>query len=604
MPSLCSGSTFDPLSNPKLAQRWRRWVTRVLTGPLAPLADLLPDLQARLDVVWRGAARETAARLLLAGTREQLLDGWVDAGALIVELDDGRLTLALDRVRPFALHRARLSGDLGGELDARVDEPLQIAAAICDRAGLDDHERARVLTEVLDSTVNLASARLAAELRRAIAVAPARVGLTASDPRLCDPEHLVIDGHPWHPMTRSRVGLTAAEVLRHAADQLARTAVGCVDIEASLVRQGGDWSALAEPHVGAPPSGFVRVPIHPCTAARLPALFPELVRRRAIVPVPRAPLVCRSLLSLRTVAIGPAWHLKLACPMHTTSARRGVSPMSVHNGPVVSRLIASMQQRDPITAALELMPEPAAAGLEPDRVGGQASELGAILREVPSPERTAWVVAGVGERWPTGDETVLERACIGYPGGRRERVTAVLDDWISRLVPAALRMLSVHGVVLELHTQNTLAVLADGRLAHLRVRDLGGIRIHAPRLRRHGPLPSFAPGSFILTDDLDEVRSKLEHTLFHAHLSSLFEAAAQLGHDEMQAWMRVRDVIEHSYASWINDPGCDDEQRAALEADRAALLRPQVRAKALLRMRMHERSSDYEYVSVENVLSR
>jgi siderophore synthetase component len=577
-------------------------------GPLAKITRVVPaefaspEFEQWLHQLWQAAVHETSARLLLAGVREQLIDGAVIGGALQVELDDGALELPLRELGPFGLHRPRLSG----QLDPRMDDPLGITAQILASEQLEPHEHARVKVELLDSIVNLAQARAADVLRSAIARDPSLVGIASNDARITDPEHFVTDGHPWHPMTRSRIGLRRAEVLRHAADLLAHTDVRCLDVEAGLVRIGGDWRIDSAKWFGESPPGFVRIPVHPTAIPRLRHCFAEAFARGHIRMVERPALPCRSLLSLRTVELAPAQHLKLACPMHTTSARRGVSPMSVHNGPLVSRLIAEIQQRDPVTAPLVLMPEPAAAGLEPARMGPRASELGAILRGVPTlpTNASAWVCAAVGERWPGTNELVLERACAGYAGGRIDRLAALIDAWIDLLVRPALRLFSRYGIALELHTQNTLACVADGRLLHVRVRDLGGIRIHAPRLRRNfGSPPSFAADSFIISDDLDEVRGKLEHSLFHAHLTAVFGVAGSLGLDERRCWASVRRVLADCHARWQTEPNIDTEQQRDLAIDLEAFTRPRVRAKALLRMRLHERSSDYEYTLVDNVLA-
>lgn len=579
-------------------------------GPLAALAQILPvpfasvELDDWLAQLWRAAARETSARLLISSVRERLIDGGVAGGALRVALGSGAIELPLREVGPFELHR--WDAQTGWDLDPRIDDPLGLALALFEHAGLEPHERARVHAELLDSLVNLAQARAANVLRSLVARDPSRVGIAVDDPRICDPEHFVTDGHPWHPMTRTRVGLRRAEVLRHAADLLAHTEVGCLDVEADLVRIGGDWRDQSSQWFGASPPGFVRVPVHPTALPRLRGWFAEAFTRGQIRTVARPPLPCRSLLSLRTVALAPTQQLKLACPMHTTSARRGVSPMSVHNGPLVSRVIADIQQRDPETAPLLLMPEPAAAGLEPTRVGARAGELGAILRGVPAlPEgASAWVCAAIGERWPGTDELVLERAAAGYPGGRVDRLAALIDDWLEQLVRPALRLYCRYGIALELHTQNTLACVGSGRLLHIRVRDLGGIRIHGPRLRRHvATVPSFAPNSFILSDDLDEVRGKLEHSLVHAHLTMLFGVAGSLGLDERRGWASVRRMLADCHARWQTEPDLDAEQHRELATDFEAFTRPRVRAKALLRMRLHERSSDYEYTLVDNMLA-
>ncbi|HVI03362.1 MAG TPA: ferric iron reductase, partial [Enhygromyxa sp.] len=234
--------------------------------------------------------------------------------------------------------------------------------------------------------------------------------------------------------------------------------------------------------------------------------------------------------------------------------------------------------------------------------------LGAILRVAPREQENdrAWVCAAIGERWPGSEELVLERAAAGYPGGRRERIAALVDDWIAKLVPASLRLFGCYGIALELHLQNTLVQVVDGRVAGFWVRDLGGIRIHAPRLAAAALArsPSFAASSFIISEDLDEVRGKLEHTLFHAHLAHLFAIAGTLGVDEAGSWAKLRGRVEQDLNAWAEDPRLDADTRARLLADRHALTRPRVRAKALLRMRLRERSSDYDYTEVANALAR
>jgi siderophore synthetase component len=599
------------------AAAWQRWINLLARGSLepitrhlAPIPDLVvggsgggSGLPQRAERAWRGAVRETAARVLLAGVREQLLDGHASADTLHVELQGGTLELPLRRRGPFGLH----SPALERELDPRVDDPLDLLDQLCARASLDPAARARVGAELLDSLVNLAQARVAGELRQLLAHERDRhPDRWPADPRFEDPEHFVIDGHPWHPMARTRLGLSRAAVVRHAPEQLALTWVSCVDVDAELTRTAGDWAQESTRWFGAAAPGFVRIPIHPASPQTLHRLFGPLFERGAIRAVEQLPLRCRSLLSLRTVALAPTRQLKLACPVHTTSTRRLVSPMSVHNGPLVSRLIADIQRLDPVTATLQLLPESAAAGLEPDRVGAHAGELGAILRVTPPlvANEHAWVCAAIGERWPGTQALVLERACDGYPGGRVERVTALIDAWITKLVPPALRLFSVYGIALELHTQNTLAHVQDGRLRGIFVRDLGGIRIHTPRLNQLTtvPIPSFAARSFVLTDDLDEVRGKLEHTLFHAHLTSLFATAGTLGVDELECWAKLRQCLADCYARWGSELHMSEPRRRSLAADLEAFTRPQVRAKALLRMRLFERSSDYEYASVDNIL--
>ncbi|MFO7565500.1 MAG: IucA/IucC family protein [Enhygromyxa sp.] len=589
------------------ARRWEQWIAALRAGPLRQLVAIAdaealvrPDALAGL---WGGAAREASWRLLLNAARERLLESTRRFDGLRVELPAAPITLPLARAGAFELDWPALDESD----DPRLDDPLAIVEALGEREGLPARDRRRLRAEILDSIVNLAQARLARSLRDALAE---RAELT-DDPRLCDPEHFVTDGHPWHPMHRTRLGLRRSESVRYAPEQLASTPIACVEIAASVARVAGDWPEQSRRYFGEAAPGFVRVPIHPAQRRRILAEFPGLWAEGAIRPVERPPIVCRSLLSLRTVALAPEHHLKLACDVHTTSTRRWVSPMSVQNGPELTRLLLDIQARDPITAPLRLLEEPAAAGLEPERVGPSAGLLGAILRSAPREREgeRAWVCAAIGERWPGTEELVLERAAAGYPGARRERIAALIDDWIDRLVPAALRLYCCYGVALELHLQNTLVRVAEGRVIGFWVRDLGGIRVHAPRLAAQvssGGLPrapSFAAGSFILSEDLDEVRGKLEHTLIHAHLTHLFAVAGTLGVDEAESFAKLRRRIEHDLNAWADDPRTSVDARARLLDELGELTRPRVRAKALLRMRLRERSSDYDYTEVDNALA-
>lgn len=560
-------------------------------------ADALvqPDSLARH---WSEALREAAWRLLSNAARERLLESTRTPECLIVALPSGPIELPLARSGPFELDWPALDR----VSDPRIEDPLAIVDLLAAREQLPESDRLRVRAEIVDSLRNLAQARLARELRHALARRPELSG----DPRLCDPEHFVTDGHPWHPGHRTRVGLRPAEVLRYTSEQLARTPVACVEVADRIARVAGTWMEESRRWFGEATPGFVRVPIHPAQLRRIIQLFPREWAQGCLRVVEQPPIVCRSLLSLRTVSLAPERHLKLACDVLTTSTHRWVSPMSVQNGPELTRLLLDIQARDPITNSLHLLAEPAAAGLEPERVGAQAGQLGAILRVAPRERESdrAWVCAAIGERWPGSEELVLERAAAGYPGGRRERIAALVDDWIDKLVPASLWLFARYGIALELHLQNTLVRVLDGRVAGFWVRDLGGIRIHTPRLAAElGRTPSFAANSFIVSDDLDEVRGKLEHTMLHAHLAHLFAIAGTLGVDEAECWAKLRRRIARDLNAWAEDPRLSVQVRTRVLADLHALIRPRVRAKALLRMRLSERSSDYDYTEVANALA-
>ena len=591
---------------------------------LAPLP--LPALRA----AWTLAARDITARLALALAREDLVACHDDA----LPTRNGPLTLPLRRRGPFGLHLP----DLDAPRPAALEHPHALLAAL--ELGLPPTTLTRLAHELADSIFHLAVARAVAELRT-------RTRLAALPwPAPHDPENLVITGHPWHPMCKTRLGLHLHEVLRFAPEALAAPDVHAVDVELRQVHHTDNFAALLADLFPPAPPGWLRLPVHALQRRRLPRLFPTLWGA-AIRPTTLPPLPARALLSLRTVAISDL-HLKLATDLQTTSARRQVSPKSSRNGPVLGALLATITATDPqVRRSLRIQHEPGAAGLDPGtlppRLAPLAGQLGAIVRhdlrapahelarEADLQDPTVWVCAALGERWP-GDpaelhapvppdlslrpstpvpndlsrETSLLHRHTGAPLLRTITAAypspeAALRHYVDLLIPPALRLCTVHGVALELHLQNTLVVHERGRLCGFIVRDLGGVRLHRARLAAAAHTLDLAPGSFILTDDLHELQTKLAHTLFHAHLAALFTWAAELlGADERALWAHTRATIDAALTAWS---AAAPRLAAACAADRAALLAPTVDAKALLRMRIDERVSDYAYCRVHSPLA-
>lgn len=622
----------------------RRDEPHFLAWAAAALPRAFPGLPAlplpTLRAAWTLAARDISARLALALAREDLVATDHDA----LRTRTTALTVPLLRRGPFGLHQP----DLDVPRPAALEHPHALLATL--DLDLRPTTRTRLAHELADSVFNLAMAHAIAELRL-------RARLTAHPwPAPQDPENLVITGHPWHPMCKTRLGLHLHEILRHAPEALAAPHIHTVDIAAPLTHSTTDFADQLSTLIPPAASGWLRVPVHALQRRRLPHLLPTLWRT-TVRPTALPPLPARALLSLRTLAISDL-HLKLSTDLQTTSARRQVSPMSSRNGPRLGNLLAHILTTDPhVRSSLRVQLEPAAAGLDPDALGPlatHAGQLGVIVRPDPrhaarelGHDPTVWVCAALGERWPGAalgerwpgeppvpetlsrethrhvPETLSQETSRPVPETlsretallhRREGAPllrtitsayptpeAALRHYVDLLVPPALRLCTIHGIALELHLQNTLVVHTRGRLHGFIARDLGGVRLHRARLAAAGHDPGLAPGSFIVTDDLAELQTKLAHTLFHAHLAAVFTWAAMLlGADEAALWAHTRATIDAALTAWSR---AQPRHAAACATDRAAWLAPVVDAKALLRMRIDERVSEYTYTRVPSPLA-
>ena len=505
----------------------------------------------------------------------------------------------------------------------------------------------RIGAELADSRFNLAMARAVAELRLRARLAG------RAWPAPLDPENLVIAGHPWHPMCKTRLGLRLHEVLRFAPEGLAAAAVHAVELALPLAWASPGFSDMSREIFGPAPAGWLRLPVHALQRRRLPRLLAGWWGAQ-LRPVELAPRPARALLSLRTVALDDL-HLKLSADLHTTSARRQVSPMSAQNGPELGALLARIAAADPQTArGLQLQAEPAAAGLDPAApgLGPLAGQLGVILRrdlEAPAhalaraagilDSPSVWVCAALGERWP-GDpaelrvhgpsdmsdapylsvlkdrskdghdpalarsplllhrregDTLLRAIASAYPSP-----TAALQHYIELLVPPALRLCTAHGVALELHLQNTLVVHRRGRLCGFIARDLGGVRLHRGRLSAAGHRPGAEGGG------QDRPRVPPQRGLVGPEgLGRPPEDRAEVGVQQRvgELGLELGEVVgDDEGAGCEREAVAEPRLTAACVADRAVFLAPTVRAKALLRMRIDERVSDYAYTEVDSPL--
>jgi siderophore synthetase component len=478
-----------------------------------------PAQDAILARLWGALAREP-----IPGVLERT----VEKDTLVVRLADGRdlRGLVLD---PFAPPVTDLSVDLAGH---PYHDPVALVAELKLGPAGD-----RLADELVDSVANLALAR---------ASQPAPDGgppaLLRYDPASL--EQCVVDGHPVHPLCRTRLGMSPAEVRAYAPEH--RPSVQLLEY---AVPERDWWTTGA----GLPP----RLLVHPWQAGHVLDRYPRLAPTGASVPA-------RPLMSLRTLDLGGGWHVKTAVDVQMTSAVRIVSPAAVHNGPVVSELLARLGNR----AGIGIVREVAAGAV---LVDGQPCRSLAMVRRrapVPAPGAALLPLAVLAAPSPaTGAPILTEAVALGYRG----HPLRFAADLVHLLLPPLLRLLH-RGAALEAHGQNTLVLLRAGRPRRLWYRDMGGVRLSPRRLAAagvevpplHGDLPS---------DEPEVLRTKL----FAALAVVLGELAATLsrgyGTEPEEFWRLVAATARASAAELDG-------------ADIAALFGPTLPIKATTAMRL------------------
>ena len=419
----------------------------------------------------------------------------------------------------------------------------------------------RFAEELSDSVANLARARAAQP------GPDGREPFLARSPDLADTEQCVVDGHPLHPLCRTRLGMSANEVTAYAPEY--RPVVALLGYAVPADR----WLATG---AGLPP----RLVVHPWQRDHVLHRYPWLRPTGETVPA-------RPLMSLRTLAplADPGTHLKTALDVQMTSAVRIVSPAAVRNGPTVSGLVAGLAE----PLGLTVLREVAAGAVLVD--GQPCRDLAMVVRRapVPGPGEVVLPLAALSAPSPaTGRALVTEAVDAGYPGDP----LGFAADLVHLLLPPLLRLLHL-GVALEAHGQNTLVGLRSGRPVRLYYRDFGGVRLSPARLAAAG-VPAPPLHGDLTCDEPERLRTKLFAAVLATVVAELAATLArEFGTAPDAVWDQVATAARATYAGL--------PRSAAPDAD--ALFGSALPVKAMTAMRLARQPLDDIWTPLPNPLA-
>lgn len=381
-------------------------------------------------------------------------------------------------------------------------------------------------------------------------------------------EQAVVDGHPLHPLCRTRMGMSAEEVLAYAPEH--RPTVALEIYEVPRERWLSTGAGLAP-----------RLPVHPWQREHVLGTFPFLKRSGTQIPA-------RPLMSLRTLAsvADPSLHYKTALGVQMTSAVRIVSPAAVRNAPVLSSLLTSLAAG----ANLTIWPEPAAGAVLADN-GELLKELAVSTRRatLPRPHEVILPIAALAAPSPSsGRPLIREAITLGYGG----HPAGFIAD-LATLILGPLLTLLHRGIALEAHGQNLLITLTHGRPTGLSYRDIGGIRVSPARLRRHRQDVPPLHGD-VESDDDAQLRNKAFASGITVALGEPIAVLSREYHLEPeQLWRIVREKADQVF----------DQLPPTAAGDAHALGHYPLPVKATTAMRLAENPIEDIWATMDNPLA-
>ncbi|MFN3525662.1 MAG: IucA/IucC family protein, partial [Paracoccus sp. (in: a-proteobacteria)] len=394
--------------------------------------------------------RQTIEALAFEGVLHPIRGGWIIGGLVI---------RAPHRVQ--ASGRVRLLGDPTEGTTGTGGRALTIGALGRGLAAAGHDPQALLL----------AMRRSARFLRAAGPVRPDRLRLTGH--RL---EAALIEGHPYHPGFKARIGFDDAENAAFGPEGGAGIRPLWLMADPGLVQRAGSDVAA-----GFAPDGAI--PVHPWQWQRLardPAVRGWLARGQLRLLRQTGPAMLATA-SLRTLAPGVGGdHLKLSLGVGVTSSVRDLVPWSVAVAPAISDWLTAVVASDPALAGLTILREHGAAIVGREALGGR---LAVIRRQAPPDDAVSLSALSLAD--PDGRPLIAP--WLARHGTRQ---------WVARLL-AVLRpvwhLMAHHGIGLEAHGQNLLLRHEGGWPTGLIARDFSESLEYVPGcLARPDLLPDLA----------------------------------------------------------------------------------------------------------------
>lgn len=422
------------------------------------------------------------------------------------------------------------------------------------------------------------------------------------------------EGHPYHPNSHAKMGMSPREVLQYSPEfqprfdiewlaidrRFAKTSVSDYEqfTNFRFPKEMAFWrEGLRKQHKK--PAHFYALPVHPWQLSHtLPTLYKEQFDEGLIVSLGVKQSVTPSM-SFRTVVTDDpdAPHIKLATGIHTTSALRTVSPASVKNGPRLSHLLALILEHEKhFNHTLYMMSD--LGGVHADHTEGK--HLSTLFREnsnhTVKENETAVSVCSLFSRSPITHKPLL----IEILESSNVSPIGYFQCYCDTLLSGQMSLYLKYGLALESHQQNTFMVFDHNHMPVKNLnRDLGGIRVKRALLKRQGYFLSLEANA-IDTEDDNEIRNKFIHANLESHLSYVINALLsqypQLNRASL--WLIVKKkmlMILDSLKSEIGEKRYNREKKV--------LCTMPWQFKSLLRMRLEPLQGQYLYRAKTNPLA-
>ena len=423
-------------------------------------------------------------------------------------------------------------------------------------------------------------------------------------------ESLVLEGHPTHPLTKTKLPLTTEEIRRYAPEFEKIIPLHIMLVSSShiittsmendeqyIVNQvipelKDNLQAFLKP-LDLDINDYRAIFVHPWQYDHvIGERFKTWISDKILIPTPFT-VESKATLSFRTMELlHHPFHIKLPVNVQATSAVRTISTVTTVDGPKLSYALQDMLN---IYPELKVAAEPFGeyVDVDPDL----ARQLACIVREKPvlTQEGSTIVSASLVNRNPVDNDVVVDSYIKWtYNELTSESIERFIRHYTSTLVRPLIAYIQDYGIALEAHMQNTIVNLGPNYQMNFLVRDLGGSRIDLQTLKYKLPDVEITNESLI-ADSIEAVIGKFQHAVVQNQLAELIHHFNQYDMVNEQALFKI---VQQEIETAI------DDNKNHAEALHRVLFGQKISVKALLSMRMENKVKKYLNTELENPIKK
>ena len=423
-------------------------------------------------------------------------------------------------------------------------------------------------------------------------------------------ESLIFEGHPTHPLTKTKLPLSMEEVRTYSPEfeKIINLKVMLIHNEYVNVTTILDHSQfilnevipeyLDELHTFMNDrerllKDYKVILVHPWQYEHtIRNKFKEWLQNHILISTPfHVPSKATS--SFRTMSlINHPYHVKLPVNVQATSAVRTVSPETTIDGPKLSQALhRELNQYTQLDVVLEPY------GLFAKTDSDDARQLACIIREKPFIKNDGiLLVTGALVNKNVVDNEITVDSYLKWINDdiNQHTIHQFMRNYTRQLVTPLLALIQDYGIALEAHMQNTLVHLGPKYQIQFIVRDLGGSRIDIKTLSQRLKHIEVENKS-LLADSIEEVIMKFQHAVVQNQLAEL------IFHFKKYEFIKEEElfnIIQEEIEVAINDT------KPHADTLRKVLFGPTIAVKALLKMRMKKKVKKYLNISLDNPIKR